>query len=367
MLLAAACRNAAPPPPVAPPPRAAKAPPRPRPPLTVPVLANEGVTLRLVVLGDGGEQGPVHTAAFTAAASVLRGSARAKVPALVLMPGDLTYPEGLDGACPAARARLVQDYFEPLPDARFVAVAGNHDHGNPGATESPEIARRHAYFDCAHAARLGPSLGWDPATCACEPRWEYPGGGAVTGTRELVAPAPGRAGFQLVTYDSQAAIARPAALAEAIAAALDAVPRDRAIVLMGHHPWRSRGAHARPGSVRPQDLESPPYRAMLAALEPVIAARRDRLALAIFGHDHHVEFSPGAPPIVISGAAAKATPLVTPPAPGDATFAAGDTPGFAVVDLHAAGTLALTFVSDAPTARVSLTGVIRDIPVTPSP
>lgn len=326
---------------------------RAAPPLKLPKLdADPAVSLRLVVIGDAGYPGPGHDAAFQTlvrAGELIRDDRAG--PLLALVPGDLFYEAGLPADCARARTRVDAEYLRLAPDFTFIAVAGNHDHGSPGAEEVPAIARRAAFFDCAHQAEAAAATGWNPATCACDRRWEYPTGLGDVGTRSLVEPAPGRSGFTLVTYDSQAALARPDDVAQQLEAALDAVLADRRIVVMGHHPLASNGPHGTDPTPGAQDLKSRPYAAYIARFAPIFEARAARIALLVFGHDHTLELRPGRPPLLISGAGAKAT-SVAPAVPGG--FAAGNTPGFALLDLRLDGGLAVTFVDDRAPSRYEL-------------
>ena len=307
--------------------------------INLPDQSNEApIALRLFVVGDGGEPGPRHDAVF---ASVRTLIADTPVRAMLLMPGDLTYPKGLPADCSAALNRLQMDYLSAAPDLQIVVVPGNHDHGDPESGANPLIRDRDAYFDCTLQPTIAALEHWSPANCPCDPRWHDPSAPTNVGTWSLLASTPLRAGMTLVTYDSQAALANPEEVAHELERTLDNVPADRRVILMAHHPLVTYGPHGS-GDKGEQDVGSARYQEYVRRFTQVVEPRASRFALLIFGHEHSLQYLPGSPPELISGAGSRTSPVKGLP-PG--VFAVGETPGFAVVDLLAAGGVDVTLLS----------------------
>lgn len=305
--------------------------------LVVPDLPSpEPGETRLWVMGDAGWAGDTHDTSFAALRALHERWPEART---VLVPGDLSYQKGLSADCRKARERLRADYIDAAPGLTFVATPGNHDHANDAERDVPEVAARHAYFDCAHQQRAASLTGWDPASCACLPEWKLPEGVGDIGVRELRAPDESGPGLVLVTLDSQSALARPQALANELQSALADVPSDRRVLLMLHHPLRSCGPHGTTGA-SPQDELHPRYQAYLDAVRPVIEAHASRILLVIAGHDHSLQLFRGRPPELVSGAAAKTSGV----AACEAVVAYGHTPGLVVLDVRTDGSQRLTFV-----------------------
>lgn len=294
-------------------------------------LSQTNVALRLFVVGDGGEPGPRHDAVFGA---VQRLAQETKVRALLLMPGDLTYPVGLPADCQASLTRLRQDYLSAVPDLPIIVVPGNHDHGDLDLGTNALIAGRDAYFDC-DAQRAAASLEqWAPATCPCDPRWHDPVALGSVGKWPLLS------GLTLITYDSQAALSRPEAVAAAVENVIDHEPAGQRLILMAHHPLESYGPHGYEHRSA-QDVASAPYQAYVQRFSKLFRERASRILLLIFGHEHNLQYLPGSPPELISGAGSKTSPAGTPPR---GVFGEGETSGFAVVDLLTDGGATVTLV-----------------------
>jgi 3',5'-cyclic AMP phosphodiesterase CpdA len=313
-------------------------------PLILPAESAQPVSWRAFVLGDAGWPGQPKDEAVRALQAL---AARGDAPAVVLTPGDLFYERGLPADCAAARARVENEYVRDLPGLDVVGVAGNHDHGDVPGHADPALVRRDAYFDCAFTEAVAPEVGWSPAACGCVARWKFPTGDRLAGSRDL---GP----FTLVAFDSQEALVDPAPVAKALAAALEAVPRDRRLLVMTHHPFESLGPHGGPVAHSSQDLASPAYQAYLAAVRPVLAEYRDRIALLIFGHEHTTQYFPGKegfPAMLVSGAGSKLSP-VRPAPPG--VFAKGDSAGITELDLLGDGTLRVTLVTDEEPAAFTI-------------
>lgn len=291
---------------------------------------------RLWVMGDAGWAGRTHETSFATLRALHERWPEAST---VLVPGDLTYQKGLSTNCRKARERLRADYTDAAPGLTFVATPGNHDHADDEQRDVPEVAARHAYFDCAHQQRAASLTGWDPAHCACLPEWKLPEGVGDVGVRELRAPDEQGPGLVLVTLDSQAALARPEAIANELQGTLADVPSDHRVLLMMHHPLRSCGPHGTSGGSA-QDEHHPRYQAYLDAVRPVVEAHASRILLVIAGHDHSLQFFRGRPPELVSGAAAKTSGVTD--CRGNVAY--GDTPGLVVLDVRTDGSQRLTFV-----------------------
>lgn len=331
LLLLCACRHA--------PATEARA-PSPGAPLALQLPADgpaKGTVLRAFVLGDGGEPGPVREAVDAALRALL---GRSQVAAAILMPGDLFYPRGLPDRCGAARERVKQEYVDRFPGVPFVSVAGNHDHGDLDGEARPATVHREAYFDCAAHNAVKAELGWaGPTGCDCVEGWSFPTGGALAGSMAL-GPVT------VVAYDSQQALANPAPVARALATELAAAPPEQRILLLAHHPFDSYGPHGGTPVRSAQEVRSAEYGAYLTEVLPVVERSRDRIALAVFGHDHLLEYFPDRrPPMLVSGSASKTAKASGVPAD---VFAVGDSPGLSEIDLHADGSMEVTLVTRQP-------------------
>jgi hypothetical protein len=306
----------------------------PASPLTLPDFAGEpAVALRMFVIGDGGAPGPNHDAVFGAVRALANGSS---TPAVVLMPGDLTYPAGLPATCPAALQRLREDYLEAVPTLPVIVALGNHDHGDLPFGTNPQIASRDAWFDCSLQASVTAITGWTPDACPCEQRWHDPAGVQSVGTWQLAQD------LTLVIYDSQAALAQPEAVGKALEEALGRLAPSERLIVMAHHPLVTVGPHGQQER-GPQDLSSPTYGAYARRFTDILGRYSGGILLAIYGHDHNLQFFPGHPPELISGAGSKTSPVTGKPQGG---VALGDTPGFAVVDVLVNDGLRITLVWD---------------------
>ncbi len=291
--------------------------------------------LRAFVLGDAGREGSIRQ---TVDAAMRVRLALRRVKTVVLMPGDLFHPTGLGTDCARARERVEAEYVSKFPGVQFYSVAGNHDHGEIANEARPKLAHRVAYFDCRYHDLLEDETGW-PASCACVKDWSYLTGPGLAGWANLGPVA-------LVGYDSQQALVDARDVAGAFANALAAAPKGEPVLVMGHHPFVSFGPHGA-GQVRTDgDLKSRAYQAYLTAVEPIVEKNAPRIALLLFGHDHMMEFVPGHPSELISGAGAKMTHLFAkPPAPD---FAVDRTPGFAELDIAQDGSMDVTVFSREP-------------------
>src|SRR4051812_27249269 len=83
-------------------------PPLPLPPPT-PTL---DLTLRVFVIGDAGLANYTHDAAFNAMKSLI---SRNSVPSVLLVPGDVLYPDGPPDPCGESLKRIQDEYLKPVP------------------------------------------------------------------------------------------------------------------------------------------------------------------------------------------------------------------------------------------------------------
>jgi hypothetical protein len=292
------------------------------------------VVWQAVLLGDPGWPGPERDAADDLVRAELQ---RELAPAVVLIPGDVFYEEGLPASCKAARARVEGEYTQRLPNLDLYVVPGNHDHGDPDGAFRPEVAHRLAYFDCQHRSEVASTLGWnDAAGCPCVARWHVPTGRDVVGVAE--------AGPLLVVgVDSQFGLGAPAALAQRLERVLEGLPVKRPALLVAHHPLESRGPHGQ-GPVRGSgDLESEAYRRYRASMSSVLETRASTIVLAVFGHEHVLDlFLDRRPPRLTAGAGSKRSPVLAEVTEG---FAVGDAPGIGVVRWHRSGRFTLVLAT----------------------
>lgn len=334
------------------------------------------VAYRVLLVGDAGAP---ETDGPDPLLATLRHHAQAAGPnSAVVFLGDNLYPDGLppagDERRPEAERRL-QAQIDAVADApgRAVFIPGNHDwnHSRPGGLA--QVAEQEAFVE----ARLGPG--------SFLPSGGFPGPVTVDLTddlRLLVVDTEWWLGlYDRGQGDDPEAEASVATDDDFLLALADAVQRagDRRVLVVGHHPILSEGAHS--GVVPPaqhlfpllavhprayvplpflgslytairrfqgedhQDLGHPRYRALRDAFVEIFAPA-DGLIYAS-GHDHSLQYhevvgSRRAVRQVISGAGSEGDVVV----PRDALFAAA-TRGFAVLRYHADGSAVLEMVAPA--------------------
>jgi hypothetical protein len=272
--------------------------------------------------------------------------------------GDNVYPRGLRAASHPARAEderrlLAQLEAVRASGARGFFVPGNHD-WDDGGDAGWDAVKRQSRFVAARGAAMAPPLG-----CA------GPVARPLGRTLELVfldtqwwlhrGPKPRDAASGCAALDA-------AGVERALAAALAAAAHRHAIV-MAHHPLATGGPHGArfgllqhlfpfrelahgawipvpiAGSIWPllrmrgvgdQDVTSPAYRALAAALGRAFAAAPPLVFAA--GHDHDLQLIRGGPARyqVVSGAGSAAN--TTWALPIDGTLYAAARPGWMRVD-----------------------------------
>jgi hypothetical protein len=270
--------------------------------------------------------------------------------------GDNFYYHGLIGegvGCgeiPGPEAAVAQQAFSVLGPFAFLrdrgvtltALAGNHDYGCDGRGLVNQLDIDRWLPETHHWGSY-----WDPVSGA--PREIVLGNGAV----------------QVIALDSQRMIAEPA-FREASAKRLEELllsgrDRHRWRVLAGHHPLRTYGTHdgawwegalpklfsflllpshalaavgVPPFDLLNQQAYSVRYVQYREAVEHAVNRSDVAVALFLAGHDHQLQLlaptAPGQPFVVVSGAAAKCSPVR---AGSDTLFAAARF-GFATVTAY---------------------------------
>ena len=274
--------------------------------------------------------------------------------------GDNVYPVGLHEPghpeVPRDSARLMAQVFPVSgPEAATDAtpaffLPGNHDWGSRGGPEGrARLANQGAFLERVAAA--GPSVALVPGSQAEAPT-----------VVEMGARGP-----RLVLLDTQWWLqsqdqGERRRLLEGLARALDGAG-DRPIVVAAHHPFRSGGPHAERGLLNPlgllarsgsvvQDLNAPPYEALLEGLEGVFTRVAQPLVYAA-GHDHSLQVFQGEGAheprwSLVSGAASKTSSVTEIPG----LVWAGMAPGYMQIVVRTDGRVEL-FVVRAPDAYLS--------------
>jgi len=305
-----------------------------------PVAATDEISLRLLLVGDLGEEVITRTQGWPLLDRLTQDLQSGARTAVVLL-GDNVYPAGVpaESDTPEAQAaeRIVRAMLAaaaPADDVLF--VPGNHDwnDSHPGGlerilaqdalirrlTEPEDRARLIPSGGCPGPASLDLSPGvrlvaidteW--LLTAEDPRRKPLGGqtGCVHGPTDAPTPFPDD---QLTT--------------EAFYRALEVQLQDvegRVVMLLAHHPLRSRGPHGGhlggtwlpflwPAVKRlfptPQDFGSDANQRMRARIDEVLGRTDADLIIAAAGHDHNLqlfEASSGAY-YLVSGAGSKTSP-----------------------------------------------------------
>ena len=282
--------------------------------------APQDVDVHLYLIGDAGAPAKDRPEPVL---SALRGELqRDPLRSFTVFLGDNVYPRGLPAAGDPARAESERRLLEQVRVARaggmgFLFVPGNHDWDRHGEDGWNSIKRQAAYV-----------LEQGGAAARFEPRGGCPGPAPLLlGERLLLValdthwwlhpnakPTQPGDGCASVTPDEIVTALRELAVA--------AAPRQ--VVVAAHHPLLSGGGHgghfdwkdhvfplravkgwlwlplpvigsayplAREAGLFAQDMTSPPYRRMVEALHPALAAGRP-LAWAA-GHEHNLQVLEG--------------------------------------------------------------------------
>jgi hypothetical protein len=299
---------------------------------------------RLILVGDAGslEAAPVLAHVQTDA----RASVADDRPTLVVFLGDNAYPDGVPARPPAARdaaEQILQLLIDRSAPAPAVFVPGNHDWNETrrdGLTRlraQQEVIARHPAGREGRVALVpaagcpGPvsiDVGRLLRVVAIDTEWLLRDGEASSwpGAPDICEAGPVGAPRPLTALTPAAVVA---ALGEEIEAA-----GGRRVVVVGHHPLRTRGRHARFGSGT-QDTSSTRYRRLVAMLDRQLRATPP-LAVAS-GHDHSLQVLRGSgDPFwqLVSGATQETTAVY--PDERDTTFAASRR-GYMLIDFYASG------------------------------
>jgi len=309
----------------------------------------------LYLIGDAGAATPDDPAVQLLSRDVR--SETPGTPVVVAFLGDNIYQSGLrDGSDPGFPADSA--HLEAQVDvvrgttARGLFLPGNHDWGDGRANGIRRLRNLRAFLE--RRARRGVPVELAP----------------VDGCPGPVVRRLGDVG-SLVLLDTQWWLEDPRyridvacahrtedEVARALASAISAVPSDRAVIVLAHHPLQSFGPHgghfsarqilfpltdvvswlylplpfvvpaARTAGISNEDLSGPRYRAMRAALVRVLAGGGRAALLYAAGHEHSLQVIEGGPfgvgLHVVSGAGSKLTPVTR--ADG-ALFVAGEAHG----------------------------------------
>lgn len=341
-VLLAACSSVAPPVPQGPFPAA---------PADTEVLAT------LVLVGDPGAAFPERSPLLARVTEEVRALRASDRETWVVFLGDLVYPLGVRPPEHPEHARdttILHAQVETLLDpagaptgAMGVWVPGNHDWGQ---TIGDEGRARWA------------------ETVAVVDRWSEAGIPALVRPREgdlRTTLVPVTADHRLAFIDTQAWLgATPEGLDAAAAMLARPDPRDRALIVLAHHPLRTGGSHgsgrpitnplgilARAGAVI-QDVQAAPYRRMIEAIDAAFTERRPLLWAN--GHDHNAQLfdrrhrSTGPRWELTTGSGSKSSEVVRV----EDQVLGGPWPSYAVVDLLEGGGAHLS-VFGGDTARLA--------------
>lgn len=266
---------------------------RPDPAVAPPIQVADPDRVRLVALGDVGEDSATQRHVRDAVGRVCaeRGCDFA------VMLGDNLYPRGLEAPDDPRMSEIVGDIYAPLKLPIYL-VLGNHDYGSM-------LDRQKAAWQVAWAART-------PGFEMPAPTWTAQAGPVglwgLDSTEVFWAGGEPQAAWIDQTVRASSARWR---------------------VALAHHPLRSNGKHGNAGSY--EGLPGVPI-ADGAALEKLYTERLcGRFDLLLTGHDHNLQWIEhcGLTQIV-SGAASKVTPRVDR---GNRTVFEHDGPGFAWIQL----------------------------------
>jgi hypothetical protein len=294
---------------------------RPPPPVPVPALAPEDIAVSLYLIGDAGNPDSAGDPVLKALRRDLGGRRSERV---VVFLGDNIYPRGLPapgrpGRKEAERYLAAQVEVITATGSRGYLIPGNHDWAKHGPDGWNAIRRQETFVDSAGGGRV-----------SLQPGGGCPGPSVVDiGTR-----------LRLVLLDSQwwlhsgpkprdpdsscSADAEPEIVDSLRAALLGA--GSRLVVMAAHHPLRSGGVHgghfgwkdhvfalreirswlwiplpwlgslypaARQRGISSQDIPSPAYQRLIAALRRGMAAAPPALYAA--GHEHNLQVLSGGP------------------------------------------------------------------------
>lgn len=301
----------------------------------------DNLDARVILAGDAGESDPPTLGLIG------EWARRAPDTTRVVFLGDNMYPEGMTARREGEASRKLLPLIDTATGsgARPLFIPGNHDwaDGGPGGLAA---VRAQADFVRARAER-------DDA---------FPFDGCPGPVTIEASPT-----LRIVAIDSQwwlhpwekpveeCAFADPDAFRNELASVVDT---DQDVVIVAHHPLDGHGRHAGftslrehlippiAGSVvalrrrlapRAQDYGSEPYRAMTDLFRSALEdpPRGERLRIWASGHEHSLEIqeSDVVDYVLVSGSAAKTTPI----GDGPTTLFALSRPGFMVLDFESSG------------------------------
>lgn len=247
-------------------------PPRPGPAVAPDITPSDPDRVRLIAIGDVGEDSPAQRQVRDAIGRVCqeRGCD------LMVMLGDNLYPSGLEAPDDPRMDEIVGEVYRPL-ELPVYMVLGNHDYGQL-------FDRQRAIWQAQWANRTDgfhmPSTTWTASA--------GPVGLWGLDTQELFwADATEQREWLDLTVRASTAKWR---------------------VALGHHPYLSNGKHGNAGSY--EGLPGVPY-ASGAGIEAFYTqALCGRFDLVLTGHDHNLQWHEACGTAwIISGAGAKVTPL----------------------------------------------------------
>lgn len=335
----------------------------------------------LFLLGDAGaprpDGEPVLAALAAAGAEAVARVGRERAAAVFL--GDNAYPDGVPAEAGRERRQAEQRLGAQLDAVRRAGlrawfVPGNHDWASGGTDGAARMRAQTALLAASGVAAAAPADGCPgPVAAPLGDRL----GLVLLDTAWWLHPGP-----RPEAADATCPTGSAGAVTAALAAAVRAPAADgRHAIVLAHHPLATGGPHgaafdwtdhlfplralhpalllplpvvgssyplARRLGVSAQDLPSTAYTEMRRALEAALAAAPPLVYAA--GHDHGLQLLRGesARWHLVSGAGSSR--LVTFARPVDGTVFAAGVPGFARVDAHAGGAVAVAFVATPPGA-----------------
>lgn len=338
--------------------------------------------LHLFLIGDAGNPDPKGEPVLRALTAELHKSPENSA---VIVLGDNIYPSGLPDESDedhGEMARRIGDQVRAITEAgvRGMFIPGNHDWGGPGPQEWQRVVRQEALVE-----RLGGPL----------VRWLPDGGCPGPVVVDDVDP-----GLRLVILDTQwwlhddhrpdeesvCGAVTDTAIVSALTEAL-VTAGERKVIVVGHHPLASRGAHgghftvtdhlfplrsvkswlllplpaigslyplSRAHGIYGQDLSAGVYQEMRRRLLEAFAARPPWMYVA--GHDHNLQLLDGraelgatAPThLVVSGAGLDGH---TEPVDTDRVRVASSKAGFIRIDLDDSGAASITLIGVSEEGR----------------
>jgi hypothetical protein len=305
-----------------------------------PVATTDEISLRLLLVGDLGDEVITRPQGWPLL-DRLTGDLRPDVRSAIVFLGDNVYPAGVPAEPDTSEARMAERIVRatlaaaaPADDVIF--VPGNHDwnDSHPGGHE--RVLAQQALIarltQPADRARVIPSGGCPgPASLDLSPLVRL----VAVDTEWLLTdddprrkPIGGQTGCVYGSIEAPTPFPDDQLTAEAFYRALEAQLQGvegRVVILLAHHPLRSRGPHGGhlggtwlpfiwPAVKRlfptPQDFGSNANQRMRARIDEVLGRTDAGLIVAAAGHDHNLQLfeASGGAYYLVSGSGSKTSP-----------------------------------------------------------